>query len=162
MTVSPPAAAGDTTLSVQPGGNLMMDCGWSFTLVGKARVNDGKPARLAVGATAILLTPPSPSILKHLLNKDRGVQQNDSLAGVQHRIEVAYAEPVILAAGESSVILPHPPLPLVGVSTGIKRGVNRRCRRDYHFTDIPFPSLLKRLLKREGGVSRMPVSPTAR
>ena len=35
---------------------------------------------LAVGETVILLTLPSPSLLKHLLKGDGGVQQNDSLA----------------------------------------------------------------------------------
>ena len=35
-------------------------------------------------------------------------------------------------------------------------------RRDCHFADTPSPALLKRLLKVEGGCSRMTVSPTAR
>ena len=35
-------------------------------------------------------------------------------------------------------------------------------RRDCHFTDIPSASILKHLLKGEGGCSRMTVSPTAR
>ena len=36
-------------------------------------------ARVAIGETVIVLTLPSPSLLKHLL-KGEGVQQNDSLA----------------------------------------------------------------------------------
>ena len=35
-------------------------------------------------------------------------------------------------------------------------------RRDCHFDDNPFVSLLKHLIKVEGGCSRMTVSPTAR
>ena len=37
-------------------------------------------SRLAVGETFILMAPPSPSLLKHLVKGERGVQQNDSLA----------------------------------------------------------------------------------
>ena len=36
-------------------------------------------AMLAVAETVILLTPPSPSLLEHLL-RGRGLQHNDSLA----------------------------------------------------------------------------------
>ena len=35
-------------------------------------------AGVAVGETAILQTPPSPSALKNLLKRESGVQQNDS------------------------------------------------------------------------------------
>ena len=44
---------------------------------------------------------------------------------------------------------------------GGERGESSR-RRDCHFADNPSPSILKHLLKREGGCSRMTVSPTPR
>ena len=58
-----------------------------------------------------------------------------------------------LAAGESSALLLHPPLPSAGVSTVMERerqhNVTVETGRDWS-TDTPSPSMLKHLLKVEG------------
>ena len=100
--------------------------------------------RLAVGETFILLTPPSPSLLKHLL-KGEGLQQNDSLADSYMRLRaVVWArdlgslpirpdlnlEPAML-----SFLLHRPPLThrhpfttLVGVAIAGGRERDGQCR----------------------------------
>lgn len=65
---------GDTTFSVQSGGNLMMDFGWSFTLIGKRKINDGKPHRVLVGYEEPLISLYIDGVQDAAMTHSSGVQ----------------------------------------------------------------------------------------
>eukprot|EP01051_Picozoa_sp_SAG22_P008989 SAG22_NODE_719_length_7666_cov_5.819083_6_plen_428_part_00 len=77
MTRGPVPAAhvpGDTTFSVQSGGNLMMDFGWAFTLIGSRKVNDGKPHRVEVGCVGQAITLSVDGVVDTTLSHPNGVR----------------------------------------------------------------------------------------
>lgn len=65
---------GDTTFAVQPGGNLMMDFGWSFTLIGKMKINDGKPHRVLVSYKEPLISLKIDGVQDATMSHSSGVQ----------------------------------------------------------------------------------------
>jgi hypothetical protein len=65
---------GDTTFSVQSGGNLMMDFGWSFTLIGTTKVNDGKPHRVEVSYVEPVISLTVDGKLDATMSHSSGVQ----------------------------------------------------------------------------------------
>ena len=73
MTVSP-MAAGEVLCGVRPGMGLpLADLRQLPSVLRQNRAGHG--AGLAVGETVILLIPPSPSILKHLLKGEDGAAE---------------------------------------------------------------------------------------